>query len=93
MSVVGCGAQKDTNISGNVTGSVDVNVNDNQCEMAQFNGKYYIFNRSTLLGERIGISIDPTATYPDVPFPLSVADTFRVTPYTQEELDFIATNN
>jgi len=90
VMVAGCA--QDSNIDAVVSGTVDtnVNVNDNVCEVAQNNGILYVFNRSTLLGDNIGISIDPSATYEITPLPLEIVDTYRLAAYTQEELDFIA---
>lgn len=86
------GCAQDSTVDAVVSGSVDtnVNVNDNVCEVAQSNGILYVFNRSTLLGDNIGISIDPSALYDVTPLPLEIVDTYRLAAYTQAEIDFIA---
>ena len=91
MVMAGCGSDVSHTIGGTV--DTNVNINDNQCQVAMdSNGTFYVFNRSSILSENIGFAMDPTAVYGDIPVPLTLADTYRVVPYTQIELDFINTN-
>jgi len=79
--IAGCGA---TDSAVTVSGGVDVNANVSRSEMTQRNGILYI--RSTDSVTPYCMSVDPSATYPDVWVTLEDADSKRQTAYTNEEL-------
>jgi len=82
------------NPSVDVSGSVDgnLNINTNECEVAQSDGILYVFNRSTTTGTLSGIAIDSSTLYDVIPYPLDIVDTYRTVPYTAAETAFLEAN-